>query len=128
MARFHYDDTLRQLEFPMLTTLVRGSSIKYVPKIFRKTNISNPLIRTRTCAYQRFRNVSFSENSVYVLNEWSLRCITLVMTLSLPNIYYELFLKSSFIWTQIHIRNFVCILSLFKSESIWFVHTYSINL
>ena len=29
-----------------------GSSIKYVRKISRKTNISNPLIRTRTCAYQ----------------------------------------------------------------------------
>ena len=26
----------------------KGSSIKYVRKIFRKTNISNPLIRTRT--------------------------------------------------------------------------------
>ena len=25
-----------------------GSSIKYVPKFFHKTNISNPLIRTRT--------------------------------------------------------------------------------
>ena len=36
-----------------------GSSIQYVPKVFRKTNISNPLIRTRTCAYQRVRNVSF---------------------------------------------------------------------
>ena len=27
--------------------------------IFRKTNISNPLIRTRTCAYQGVRNVRF---------------------------------------------------------------------
>ena len=33
-----------------------------VHKIFRKTNISYPLIRTRTCAYQGVRNVSFSEN------------------------------------------------------------------
>ena len=31
-------------------------------KSFRKTNISYPLIRTRTCAYQEVRNVSFSEN------------------------------------------------------------------
>ena len=45
-----------------------GSSIKYVHKIFRKTNISNPLIRTRTCAYQGVRNVSFSENFACVLN------------------------------------------------------------
>ena len=28
---------------------------------FRKTNISYPLIRTRTCAYQGVRNVCFSE-------------------------------------------------------------------
>ena len=44
-------------------------SIKYERKILRKTNISNPLIRTRTFAYQGVRNVSFSENFAYVLNE-----------------------------------------------------------
>ena len=38
-----------------------GSSIKYVRKIFRTTNISNHLLRTRTCEYQGVRNVSFSE-------------------------------------------------------------------
>ena len=31
-------------------------------QIFRKTNISYPLIRTRTCAYQGVRNVCFSKN------------------------------------------------------------------
>ena len=31
-------------------------------QIFRKTNISYLLIRTRTCAYQGVRNVRFSEN------------------------------------------------------------------
>ena len=31
-------------------------------QIFRITNISYPLIRTRTCAYQEVRNVRFSEN------------------------------------------------------------------
>ena len=31
-------------------------------QIFRKTNISYPLIRTRTCAYEGERNVRFSEN------------------------------------------------------------------
>ena len=30
-------------------------------QIYRKTNISYPLIRTRTCAYQGVRNASFSE-------------------------------------------------------------------
>ena len=48
-----------------------GPSINYVTKIFRKTNISNSVIRTRTCVYQGFRNVSFSENFAYVLNGWS---------------------------------------------------------
>ena len=31
-----------------------------------------PLIRSRTCVYQGLKNVSFSENFAYVLNEWSL--------------------------------------------------------
>ena len=46
----------------------KGSSIKYVRKIFRKTNISNLLIGTRTCAYQGVRDISFSWNFAYVLN------------------------------------------------------------
>ena len=33
-----------------------------VRQIFRKTDISYPLIRTRTCGYQGVRNVRFSEN------------------------------------------------------------------
>ena len=36
-----------------------GPSIKYVCKIFRKTNISNLLIRTRTCAYQGWEMLVF---------------------------------------------------------------------
>ena len=51
-------------------THAMGLSIKYVRKIFWKTNISNSVIRTRTCAYQGVRNVSFPENFVYVLNGW----------------------------------------------------------
>ena len=35
---------------------------------FRKTDISYPLIRIRTCAYQEVRNV-FSEDFAYVLNQ-----------------------------------------------------------
>ena len=41
-------------------------------KTFRKTNVSDPLIRTRACAYQGVTNVSFSENFAYVLNGWFL--------------------------------------------------------
>ena len=50
----------------------------YVRKIFQKTNISYappsppPRISTRTCAHQGVRNVSFTENFAYVLNELSL--------------------------------------------------------
>ena len=36
---------------------------------FSKNQYFLPLIRTRTRAYQRVRNVSFSENFAYVLNE-----------------------------------------------------------
>ena len=36
-------------------------------KFSEKKNISYPLIRTRMCAYQGVRNVSFSEIFVYVL-------------------------------------------------------------
>ena len=39
----------------------QGSFILYVRKIFRKTKISYPLIRTRTCTYQGVINSIFSE-------------------------------------------------------------------
>ena len=45
------------------------SFIYYVRKIFRKTNISYPLIRTRTCAYHGKGSIYFPENSTNVLNE-----------------------------------------------------------
>ena len=53
---------------------LRGHSLSTYAKFPEKkpTNISNPLIRTRTCAYQGDKNVSFSENFAYVLNGWFL--------------------------------------------------------
>ena len=39
-------------------------------QIFLETNTSYTLIRTRTCAYQGLRNISFSENFAHVLSEW----------------------------------------------------------
>ena len=48
-----------------------ASCVYYVCTVFRKTNIWNPPIRTRSCSYQGVRNVSFSENFAYVLNGWS---------------------------------------------------------
>ena len=56
---------LRYLLFFVMIASIRLSST-----IFRKTNISNPLMRTRTCTYQGVRNVSFSENFAYVFNGW----------------------------------------------------------
>ena len=50
----------------------KGPFIQSVCKIFRKTNISNPLIHTRRCAYQEVRIFSFSESFTNVLNKWSL--------------------------------------------------------
>ena len=49
-------------------------------QIFRRTNISYPLMRTLTCAYQGVRNISFSKNFACVLNEWSLGCINTLTT------------------------------------------------
>ena len=46
--------------------------LELLDKIFRKANISHPLIRTRTPAYQEVRNNKFSENFAYVLTGWSL--------------------------------------------------------
>ena len=43
----------------------RGSFIKYLHKMFRKINISYPLIRTHKCAYHGVRKVNFA----YILNE-----------------------------------------------------------
>ena len=72
----YHNTALKNAKEPNVSTLnsfntsIKGPSIKYIRKIFRKTNISNRLIRTRTCAYQGVRNVSFSENFAYVLNGW----------------------------------------------------------
>ena len=47
----------------------RGDSFSTYEKFFRKTNISYPLTRTRTCAYQGVRNVSFPERFALTLND-----------------------------------------------------------
>ena len=45
--------------------------IRYVRKIFWRTNMSYPLIYARTCAYQGVKNICFLRNFAYVLNERS---------------------------------------------------------
>ena len=52
-----------------ITQLVKGSFIQYVRTILRNTNIFYSLINTSTCAYQKVRDVSFSENFANLLNE-----------------------------------------------------------
>ena len=58
-------------------------SIKYVRKIFRKTNISNSLM---------IRNVIFSENFAHVLNAWPLKRVigVVLVSLSLPVNYFSM--------------------------------------
>ena len=56
---------------------IRGHSFS----TYTRTDISYPLIRTNTCAYQRRRNLSFLENFAYVLNEWSLNHYKMLHTL-----------------------------------------------
>ena len=51
-----------------MNDLIRDHSLINYAKIYQKTSISYPRIRTRMCAYQRVRNVSFSENFAYVPN------------------------------------------------------------
>ena len=51
---------------------MKGSLIYYVRKIFQKSNIYYPLLRTRRSAYQGVRNIISSDNFTNVLNEWSL--------------------------------------------------------
>ena len=48
-----------------------GSFIYYVGKIFLKMNISYPLTRIHSCAYQGVSDGSFSENFANVIHEWS---------------------------------------------------------
>ena len=48
------------------------SFISFVRKISRKTNISHVSMHTLCVCISEEKNVSFSENFVYVLNRWSL--------------------------------------------------------
>ena len=60
------------LMLPNGRDIVRNYSFSIYTQFSKKTNISYSVIRIRTFAYQRVRNVSFSENFAYVLNGKSL--------------------------------------------------------
>ena len=55
--------------FDMALNMPRDYSFSTCAKFSEKLTFLTPLIRTRTCAYQGVRNVSFSEYVAYVLNE-----------------------------------------------------------
>ena len=67
-------------------------------------------VRTRACAYQEVRNVSFSENFAYVLNWWTLRMVhswQLLGKLSLHLVETLPKQKSKIIW-QIQVNKNWC--------------------
>ena len=68
MLNHSFENKLALFSF-LLRIIVLGITHFVRTQNFRKTNISYPLMRTRTCVYQGVRNVSFSENFAYVLNE-----------------------------------------------------------
>ena len=51
-----------------LRALIGDHPLSTYKKIYRKTNMSYPLIRTNMCVYQGVRNVSFSGHFAYGLN------------------------------------------------------------
>ena len=69
-----------------------------------------PLICTRACAYHGVKNVSFPENFVYVLNEWSLLQLSTFFTNSIiisnaklktPEKFITLFLKKNWLFLTV---------------------------
>ena len=72
MNEFHSIDIIQQLELKCLgtTSSQKGHRRFRAWAIFSKKrlNILYPLIRIRTSAYQRVRNVSFLVNFAFVLN------------------------------------------------------------
>ena len=61
----------------------------------QKTNISYPLILTRTCVYQGVSNVGFSGNFARVLYEWSL--IKTMQIIVLIDIRFRLWSSKTFV-------------------------------
>ena len=74
---------------------------------FRKTDISYPLIRTRTCAHQGVKNVDCSEKFTYVLNKWSLKAFT-----------WKLFSWILWIWLPLAKLNSVEILKITETKTL----------
>ena len=67
----------------MSSLTIRNHSFSTYAKFSEKLTFLTPWYpMLRTCACQGVRNVSFSENFAYVLNEWFLRCVQKLATYS----------------------------------------------
>ena len=95
--------------------LVRSQTIR------RKANISYPLIRTHTSAYQGVRNVNFLEYFLNVINEWPQYqkfmkrvCRERDLTFEQWNIFHENYkLKTVWLWLLYKITENICHSRLF---------------
>ena len=76
-----------------------GFFFQYIRKIFWKTNYSYPLIRRRTRAYQRVRNVSISGNSACIHNIWFILKTPVVVSLGTSTYSVKLVIRR-FTWVQ----------------------------
>ena len=98
----------------------RGHSFSTYTKYSEKiTFISYPLMRTRKFAYQEIRNINFSENLVYVLNEWL--CTT---NKPVRNYFYS-FIFSNI--TMIKLMYMYC--NIIQKKELWkFWHFYRLKI
>ena len=71
-------------------------------KVFRQTNISDPLIRTLTCVYQGVKIISFWEKFAYALNGWSKMKQEFIDDLSVR------LMNRKVVWEKLKIENEIC--------------------
>ena len=84
-----YQNTVRET---FITLLIRGLFIQYVGKGFRKTNISYPMIRSRTCAIRRYEILIFRKIlDTYLTNDsdGKIREKTLIQNIVLIEIQHK---------------------------------------
>ena len=84
-----YQNTVRET---FITLLSRGLFIQYVGKGFRKTNISYPMIRSRTCAIRRYEILIFRKIlDTYLMNDsdGKIREKTLIQNIVLIEIQHK---------------------------------------
>ena len=84
-----YQNTVRET---FITLLIRGLFIQYVGKGFRKTNISYPMIRSRTCAIRRYEILIFRKIlDTYLMNDsdGKIREKTLIQNIVLIEIQHK---------------------------------------